>query len=200
MPYLYDTIQNMDTLPTTSNLTLSPLEQRALLLLGQGIDPGIVASAVGVSDSRISQLISDPYFASRVAELRYVELEKHSSRDAAYDSLEDDLLEKLKNCIPYMLKPMEILASIRVINQAKRRSIGQVQSVQSKAEVINLTMPIQIIQQYRVNGNNQVIQAGQQELITIQSGSMKNLLAQSKPQESQNVELLSSETIRTRAG
>jgi hypothetical protein len=190
----------MDTLPTTSNLTLSPLEQRALLLLGQGIDPGVVASAVGVSDSRISQLISDPYFASRVAELRYVELEKHATRDAAYDSLEDDLLEKLKNCIPYMLKPMEILASIRVINQAKRRSIGQVQSVQAKAEVINLTMPIQIIQQYRVNGNNQVIQAGQQELITIQSGSMKNLLAQSKPQESQNVELLPSKTIRIGTG
>jgi hypothetical protein len=178
----------MPPMPDISNLVLSNTEQRALNLLGQGIEPSIVASAVGVSESRISQLISDPHFAARVAELRYVELEKHSARDASYDSIEDTLIEKLRNCIPYMLKPMEILASIRVINQAKRRSAGIPAQVQAKSEVINLIMPVQIIQQYRVNGNNQVIQAGQQELITIQSAGMKNLLSHSKPQPQQELQ------------
>ena len=69
-----------------SNLVLSQTEIRALNLLGQGIEPGIVASAVGVTEARISQLISDPLFSAKVAELRYVNLAKHSDRDREYDS------------------------------------------------------------------------------------------------------------------
>jgi hypothetical protein len=174
-----------------SNLKLSQTEERALALLGQSIAPGIVAEAVGVSESRISQLLSDPYFSARVADLRYLNLAKHSERDAKYDDTEDTLLQKLQDCLCYMVKPMEILAAIRVINQAKRRNTAPVGASNTKAEVINLTMPVQIIQQYRVNGNNQVIQAGQQELITIQSAQMKTLLSQTK-EGAQNVELLPS--------
>jgi hypothetical protein len=175
------------------DLTLSKTEERALALLGQGIEPSIVAAAVGVSDSRISQLISDPHFSARVAELRYVNLAKHTQRDNAYDDIEDTLIGKLKDCIPYMMKPMEILASIRVINQAKRRGQQTLSSGHEKAEVVHLTLPISIVNQFRVDTNNQVIQAGQQDLITIQAGAMKNLLQTKKSiqTESQNVELLS---------
>jgi hypothetical protein len=174
-----------------SNLKLSQTEERALALLGQSIAPGIVAEAVGVSESRISQLLSDPYFSARVADLRYLNLAKHSERDAKYDDTEDTLLQKLQDCLCYMVKPMEIIAAVRVINQAKRRNTAPIGASNTKAEVINLTMPVQIIQQYRVNGNNQVIQAGQQELITIQSAQMKTLLSQTK-EGAQNVELLPS--------
>jgi hypothetical protein len=162
------------------NLVLSSTEEKALILLGQGVEPSAVAFAVGVSESRISQLISDPHFAARVAELRYNTLAKHAVRDNAYDELEDSLLERLKNCLPMMYKPMEVLASIRVINAAKRRGSGVTPSQQNQAPVVNLMMPIQIINQYRLNAQNQVIKAGQQDLITVQSGSMRTLLAQRK--------------------
>jgi hypothetical protein len=183
-----------------SDLRLSSVEQRALILLGQGIEPRTVASAVGVTDSHISQLLSNPEFAARVADLRYETLAKHSVRDNAYDELEDTLLEKLKNCIPYMSKPMEILAAVTRINQAKRRGSMVNPSSQSQNPVIQLNMPIQVINQYRLDVNNQVIQAGQQPLITVQSGSLKAMVEAAKAlrtKETQNVELLPSPAAAT---
>lgn len=158
---------------------------RILTLLGQGVEPNIVASAIGVSESYISQLISDPVFSAQVYELRYRTLAKHSTRDQAYDETEDMLLEKLKNMIPMMFNPMQVLAAIRVINQAKRRGAGFQPASQTQAPVVALTIPVQIIQQFRKDSNNQVIEAGQQTLITVQSGNMNKLLEQRKVQHEQ---------------
>jgi hypothetical protein len=174
----------------TQDLVLSSTEERALTLLGQGLEPAVVASAVGVSESRISQLISDPHFAARVYELRYEQLAKHSQRDNAYDELEDSLIEKLKHMIPMMFEPMKVLAAVRVINQAKRRGAGTSPTSQSSSPVVQLTLPIQILNQFRLDANNQVIEAGQQALITVQSGHLRNMLSSQKG--AQNVELLAS--------
>jgi hypothetical protein len=177
-----------------SDMVLSSTEERALTLLGQGLEPSVVASAVGVSESRISQLISNPHFSARVYELRYTQLAAHAKRDNAYDAIEDDLIEKLKHLMPLMYKPMEVLAAIRVINQAKRRGVGMQPTSQSSAPVVNLTLPIQIINQYRLDANNQVIQAGQQALITVQSTQLRNMLEARKGAQTQNEQLLTDST------
>jgi len=96
--------------------TTTATEARALSLLGQGLGPEVVAAAIGVSTSRISQLLSDPEFSAKVAEARYNNLAKHNSRDAAYDAMEDSLIEKLRDLMPYMMRPMEVLKAIQVIN------------------------------------------------------------------------------------
>lgn len=157
---------------------LSSTDSRALTLLGQGLDPSVVASAIGVTPSYISQLLSNAEFSSEVAEARFLSLAKHSERDSNYDKIEDQLLKKLENCLPFMLRPMEVLAAIKVINAAKRRSTDAPASMQQKAPVIQLVLPTQIIQQFKVNGNNQVVQAGEQELVTAQASQLKNMLTQ----------------------
>jgi hypothetical protein len=192
-------------LPTNiADLALSSTENRALTLLGQGIAPTIVASAVGVSESRISQLISDPIFSARVAELRFESLSAHTARDHAYDSIEDVLIARLKDMIPYMYKPMEVVATIRTINQAKRRGAGsESQPAITASKVINLTLPIQIVNQFKLDGNNQVIQTGEQPLITMQSGNMNSLLDSKRSttlDESQNVKLLQPPAAPTQSG
>lgn len=156
--------------------TTTSTEDRALTLLGQGLGPEVVAAAVGVSTSRISQLLSTAEFAGRVAELRYENLAKHNSRDNAYDAMEDSLLEKLKDCMPYMMRPMEILKAISVINAAKRRGSSAPESITSQQTVVQLIMPTQIMQSFTTNINNQVIKAGQQDLVTVQSSNMDKLL------------------------
>jgi rRNA pseudouridine-1189 N-methylase Emg1 (Nep1/Mra1 family) len=75
-----------------------------------------------------------------------------------------------------MIRPLEILKAIQIINSAKRRGSSTPDSILAQKEVVSLVMPTQIIQQFTTNINNQVIQAGTQELITVQSGSMKDLL------------------------
>lgn len=158
---------------------ISSSESRALALLGQGINPEMTASAVGLSVSRISQLLSDPDFANQVADLRYKNLVKHNQRDATYDEMEDILAKKFHDLIPFMMKPMEILKALREINALKRRGSSAPDSITQQQEVIQLVMPVQIINQYRVNSANQVIQAGQQELITVQSSRLGQLALES---------------------
>lgn len=152
-------------------------EDRARKLLGQGIPAAAVASALGVSESRISQLMSDKTFAAEVQELRFHALQKHNDRDISYDTLEDSLLVQLKRSIPMLLRPMEITKVLQVVNAAKRRGVSAPDATINQQNVVNITMPTKIVQQFTTNVNNQVITAGTQDLNTIQSGAMKTLLA-----------------------
>ena len=164
----------------TISLMETSTESRALVLLGQGISPEVVANSLGITASRISQMLSDEQFSAKVAELRFENLAKHNKRDNEYDSIEDELLERLKDCLPLMHRPMEILKSIQVINAAKRRGSSTPESITAKQQVIQLTVPIQILQNFQTNLQGQVTKAGEQELITIQSGSLDTLVKEKR--------------------
>ena len=162
----------MSTRPHT-NLNTST-EERALTLLGQGIPASVVAATCGVSESRISQLISDPEFAAQVAELRFSSLQKHNERDNKYDTMEDALIDKLKDLLPLMMRPMEVVKAIQTINGAKRRGASAPDSITQQQTFIQLNIPTTLIQKFQINSNNHVTQAGEQTLLTLQSGSLLN--------------------------
>lgn len=180
----------MNTTTAISEKTLTSTESRALSLLGQGVSPAQTAAALGLTESAISQLLSQQDFAEKVAELRFRNLAKHSERDARADNLEDKLLKKLEDLVPFLMRPLEVARIYQIVNSAKRRGQTAPESLTNQQEVVPLVMPIQIINQFRVNGTNQVIQAGQQQLITVQSAGMQALLTKHK--ESQNVPILPS--------
>jgi hypothetical protein len=167
-----------EPLNLTDNLNLSSLEERALNLLGSGCNSESVAAALGVSAGRISQLLSVKVFADKVAELRYTSLQKHNQRDGAYDSIEDKLLEKLDRAMPLMVRPDTILKAISVINGAKRRGSSAPEQITSKQTLVTLVMPTIIAKKFTVNTNNQVIQAGDQSLLTMPSGNLKKQMEQ----------------------
>lgn len=159
----------------------SSTEDRALALLGSGISPVAVAGSLGISESRISQLLSDENFAAQVAEMRFQSLQKHNARDSNYDALEDDLMERLKDCLPLMHRPMEILKAIQVINAAKRRGSSTPDAITEKTQIIQLNMPINIINKFQTNIQGQVTtietaDATIQNLLTIQSGALDSLV------------------------
>lgn len=147
----------------------SGIESRALQLLGSGTSPEQTASALGVTPSRISQLISTPEFSAQVAELRFQNLQKHNLRDSTYDGMEDTLLEKLKDLIPLMYNPMQVLKAIAVINAAKRRGHSAPQEINATQTVVSISLPTTIVNTFiTTNVKNQVVAAGTQELVTIQ--------------------------------
>jgi acetylornithine/succinyldiaminopimelate/putrescine aminotransferase len=164
----------MNTLTNTSNKVWNSTEERALKLLGSGCGPEVVATAVGVTVSRISQLLSEPEFAAAVSDLRFQSLQKHNEMDNKYDSMEEKLLRQLDDLLPLMMRPMEILKAIQVINAAKRRGQSAPESITHQNTVVNLVMPTQIIQKFTTNINNQVTNAGSQTLETMQSSTLLN--------------------------
>lgn len=163
---------------TNHSTSRSSSEQRALELLGTGLGPEVVANACGVSVSRVSQLLSDPEFAEEVAKLRFNSLQKHNKRDNEYDGIEDDLIAQFRTVMPMMMRPAEILKGIQVINAAKRRGQSAPEAINQSAQVVTIVMPTKIVQQFTTNIHNQVINAGEQQLITVQSGQMGKLAAE----------------------
>jgi len=151
---------------------MSITEERALQLLGSGVSSESVAAALGVDASRISQLLAEPEFREEVEQLRFTALQKHNAMDDKYDALEDKLLVKLEKSIPMLFKPGEILGAIRVINGAKRRGQSAAAQIINQQNIVQLTLPTQIVNNFTTNINNQVIRAGEQDLVTIQSGTL----------------------------
>lgn len=155
-------------------------EERALKLLGSGLGPEIVASAVGVSVSRISQLLSDEEFSAAVSELRFNALQKHNETDDIYDEMESQLQDQFRNHISMLYEPMKILKAMKEINSMKRRGQSAPESMTLNNTVVNLYMPTKIVQKFVTNINNQVVKAGSQELLTVQSSALPALAAASR--------------------
>jgi hypothetical protein len=165
-----------------SHSTTTSTEERALTLLGQGVPPTAVANALGVDISRISQLLSQDEFAAKVVEKKFESLAKNNERDDKIDGLEDALLKKLHDCLPFMTRPMEILKAFTVLNAAKRRGASTPEDLTSKQTIIQLNIPTQIINKFQTNIHNQVVQVGAQTLVTIPSNQMvKAFGAQNAP-------------------
>ena len=169
----------------SSNLALNDTQQRVLKLLGENYNPEVVSGAVGVSVSYISQLLSDPHFANAVAELRVAKLAGHAERDSLYDKMEDKLAKALDNCIPFMTRPMEIVRALKEINSLKRRSNSTPENIGAQQTVVNLTIPTIVTQQFVTNINNQVIKTGDQNLVTVQSQSLPELMKRFKQAQAQ---------------
>jgi len=185
--------QNMKEATNTHNIVLSSTEERVLSLLGQGISAESVANALGVSPSRISQLLSDENFANKVAQLRYEKLQTHTKRDNAYDDIEDELLLKLKKSMPLMFRPETVLKAIQVINGAKRRGQSAPEQIVNQQNIVNILLPAHINNKFTTNINNQVIKAGEQELLTMTSGNLiKTLETKKEERENDNTKKLSS--------
>ena len=162
-------------LPHMATSTTTSTESRALTLLGQGVPPIAVANALGVDISRISQLLAQDDFAKKVVEKKFESLSKNNERDSKIDGLEDKLLGKLEEAIPFMSRPVEIVKTFQIINAAKRRGQSAPESLTQQQTIIQLNIPEIILQKFQTNIHNQVVQVGTQSLLTIPSSQMLKL-------------------------
>jgi len=148
-------------------------------LLGLGLEGVIVASAVGCSESYVSQLLSDDTFAADVQALRLANFAEHASRDRKYDSIEDTLIAKLEGMIPLMARPETVLRAIATINGANRRAApsdgGGTGNVTNNT-FVSLKLPKVLAAQIMLNPSNQVVEvAGKTVASMPASGVAKQL-------------------------
>lgn len=166
--------------PATTLPQINATAERILQLLGQGFPASVVASSVGVSESYISQLLSQEEFANAVQERKFLSTQKHVQMDDKYDSIETKLLEKLEKSIPLIVRPGDITRTLQTINSAKRRSTPLAQGGNVVQTIVNLTLPTAILQKFVSNGNNQIVEVqdgtGKSEtLVTASSGALERL-------------------------
>lgn len=152
------------------------MKQKLLELLGSGISQEAAANAVGCTPAYISQLMADEEFRASVVTRRVAALQAATERDGEYDSLEDELLAKLKKSLPLIIKPGEVLRAIQVINAAKRRGVAAADHApQGGVNLVRLNLPKQLTIQFTMNATKEVVQVEGRELITMPSKQLLNI-------------------------
>lgn len=158
----------------------SHIREKAMTMLGSGTPPHIVASALGVTESAISQLLSQEEFSQQVVDLKYKTLTRQTEIDDQYLSLEELLLEKTRKILPLMTKPRDVVSCLVAINNTKRRGATNLGGNTGQSQVVNLTIPITIAHKFVSNVNNQVVEVHDESgsastLVTASSGSLDGL-------------------------
>lgn len=155
---------------------VNQLESRAIKLLAAGLSAAKVAESLGVDSSRISQLLDQEEFKGQLADEKFSLLNRHNEADAKLDSLEDKVRDRLEQTVDMIYDPMKLTRIFQVVNAAKRRGMAVVGDGFSNSTVVSLTIPQRVVNNFVVNSNNQVIQAGGEDLITIQPHRVQEMI------------------------
>jgi len=154
-------------------------------MLGNGLSNEVVATAVGVHPSYISQLMSDKTFADDVIALRTQTLTDATSRDRSWDAIEDKLLDKFGTAVDtgMVWKPQDLLRALHVVNNAKRRGNPVQQTIAPNQVIVQLNLPTTIINKFKQNNLGEVVEVttedGQtQTLVTMPSSALMQQLTE----------------------
>lgn len=154
------------------------LSLQIISLLSENVPPAIVASTLGCDPSYISQISSE-----HAEEIRAARLAKHRAtieRDNKLDDVEDKLITRLNETVPYLHKPGEIARVFQIVNSAKRRNAPADLSASSQqgAAVVTIVLPTAAQNPLIINqANNQVVQIGQTPLIPLQVSALERMVA-----------------------
>lgn len=161
---------------------LNSNQTSALRLLGQGISSVMVASTLGVTESLVSQFLSDPRFAAEVTKLKLATLQKQTSIDNKYIEAEEKLVDKLIKAIPLMNKPMDILRGIQVVNATKRRGMSDAPVNNSTTQIVQINLPGAFAARFVTNSQNQIVEVqdndGSRSLITTTPQALDRLASE----------------------
>lgn len=161
------------------------MKDRIAALLGSGLHPNLVATAVGCTPGYISQLLTDETFALEVSTLRVRDIEKLQGRDGQWNELEDTLLARLKELVPFMMKPRDVLGALQVVNGAKRRAaeLARPEALNQQINIQNvvvLQLPQNTVNQFELSKNNEVISVEGRALVPMSTDTLLKELAASQ--------------------
>ena len=173
------------------------MREQLKALLGNGVSPSQAAAAVGCQPSYVSQLLAETDFATEVANLRVNKLQEATQRDSNYDKLEDKLLAKLEDLLPFMVRPADVLKALVAVNAAKRR--GAAAEDASKAGVTNivvLQLPQAVKAAFVQNDRREVIEVEGRPLVTIDGQSLlQNLKKGARHEQATSIGALANAAI-----
>lgn len=140
-------------------------------LLTQGVSQSEAARALGITPGAVTQLLEHPEVSAALDKYRLDQIAKSSQIDANYDAIELQLLEQMKKVLPLLMRPGEIAQVLTRVNSAKRRGVAHTAAA-GPAKVLTLNIPAALQAKFVLNAANQVVEAGNQTLVTMQSANI----------------------------
>jgi len=149
----------------------------AIQLLAKGISTSQVAAAIGVDDSYISQLKSDPDVQALIAAAQTAATADDIKFDEMLDRAELLALQKIEKNMQFATLG-QALAAFRALNTARRRQDGPVVTENNTTVFVNLTLPAGSLPQYVKNANSEIIEVEGKTMLTTTPKSLDAILAQ----------------------
>lgn len=163
-----------ETLPARWNST----EENILRLLTDGHSREVVASTLGITESFISQCLSNEDFRSELAARKSLVLDRYKKLDDGYDRLEQDVQTRLEHSIMMVSRPLELAAILVKLNSAKRRlqDSSIVQNTNTVQNITNINMPVTIVHKFTKTDKGHVVAIDEKSIVTIQANSLDGLV------------------------
>lgn len=151
-------------------------------LLGRGISGAVAASAVGCSESYVSQLLAEAEFAAEVSALKLLHVTKDTQRNDKIDNLKDKLLDQLEKAAQFAYKPGEVLTAAKALQALSTTRSGNetaaAQQVQS--QIVQVVLPTVTAASFTRNSLNEVVEVNGRSMATLTPAALKTIINQSK--------------------
>lgn len=138
-------------------------KEQIIALAESGIAPALIAKRAGVSESYISQVLSEDSIRARTIKAQLAVLDERTARDAKYDAIEDELLEKTKKLVPALYKPQDIIKVLLMINRAERRGATSQQLAELANSRQDSVVPLELPERVRTK----IIKSHTREVISV---------------------------------
>jgi len=176
----------MENTTQAGTLQLNGIQERVKDLLAAGVSQVQVASAVGVSESYISQLMENEEFRDEVIRARGEAALEDVKADEETDDIEGIARRKIKQLLPFENNVMKVLKVYQVMNNAKRKTEPAQQLQNTAGVIVNITLPQRAIVDFKLTSDRQVVEVAGRSMATLPS----NVLHQKLRQEQANRLLL----------
>lgn len=154
-------------------------KDQIIALLGDGLADNVVANAIGCEPGYISQIWADDGNREKILALRTKNLRAATDRDRNIDTIEDKLIDKVNEAVDNNLifKPAELLRAFAMVNAAKRRGVQADVQAHAPTTVVQLTLPVQVVQKFIISKDNEVVALENQTLIPMPANQLLTALA-----------------------
>lgn len=162
---------------------------RVATLLASGLKAAQVATIVGVSPARISQLLKEEDFMllldSKTAEQKKTDVEELAIT-AKYHAAEHLLLDQITQLAP-VAELRDVVGALKVVadrqDKAKQRlNPVPVQGAVIHQNIVQLQLPMQALPEIHIGGNNEVVGIGGNNLAPLSSQGVTKLFEQRRQQ------------------
>lgn len=154
----------------------STTRNQALQLLAQNVAPSQVAAALGVTESAISQLLSQEDFSAELEQVRVAATAEDLKYDDRLDTAESDALSNIEGKLRFA-NMQQSLQAFKILNTARRRKESRVAAQQTGGGVVvNITLPTAIVPQYVTNPKNEIIEVEGKTMVSASPTRMEEIL------------------------
>lgn len=154
-------------------------KDQALALLSQGLKQSVVASALGVEESYVSQLLTDEDFAAELAQKK----KELSVADVAYDTKLDrateDALDRIETKLPFA-NLQQTLQAFKVLDGAKRRKERGTPGAENAGVTVNILLPTVIAPRYLQNQSGEIVEVEGQTMLSATPKNLEELVQKRK--------------------